>query len=277
MGRLCSSNQEEIKNFVSILNISVDSEALQGAAERICRGEALGDAGARTISWVRKGLEDELNRLTSCEELTGCFVDAMAVLRRVTSGEFVWKVFCNSEQGRCKRPRTDYNKAFRSIRTYFRNIWAWNAERGGYSLPDAIRILLLYDLLSSDPRRFGDAHIAAAKVYREMIGRQAEYMNPDFAPFVIEYAFHIGCAVKALHGLFPLQTVPKNQVRSLEIALGKNMSDLRKEKNLEEFLKNTELGSELRDRCIQRLSLDEEVMRVTGMEGPESSCALILG
>ena len=278
MGILCASTQEEIERFVSILNISIDPEVLQRAAEQLCRGEVLDDLTSQSVSRVREGIEGELDNLTYCKELTRCFVDAMAVLRRVTSGEFVWKVFCSSDQRKCKRPRSDYSKAFQSIRRYFKGIWAWNLERVGYSLPDSIRTLSLYDLFRKDAECFTNAHIAAAKVYKQLVSQRAEYMEPDFASFIVEYAFHTASATKPTYRLFPLQSLVEGKTKkSIRDEFRKKMEDLRKEKSLKEFLEYPELMDELIEKCIHRLESDEEAVRAIGVSDYKNACELILG
>ena len=260
----------------------MNTEVLTKAAERLCYGETPDDAIMyQELSSVRGGLEEALNHLTSCEELTSCFVDAMAVLRRVTSGSLVWRVFCSSDRGKCKRPLSDYNKAFTGIRSYFKGIWGWNLERGGYSLPDSVRILLLYELFHRDTGALRSAHLAAANVYRELVEQRAEYLTPDFAQLVIEYAFHASSAAKVSHGLFPLQKTPEARSDAVESGIKRQLDELRKGKNLTEFLKDAERAKELLEKCVSRVSLDDEVLRIMGFESAgsdsaESACSYFL-
>ena len=275
MGELRSLNQEDIGEFSSVLNLSVDTGALTRAAERLWYGEVPGGDTIRELSIVRRGLEEALNLLTPCEELTSCFVDAMAVLRRVTSGSLVWRVFCSSDQGKCKRPLSDYNKAFRGIRSYFKGIWDWNLERGGYSLPDSVRILLLYELFHRDAGALRSAHLAAAGVYRELVEQRAEYLIPDFAQLTVEYAFHTSSAVKVSHGLFPLQKTPGTQSGTVENEIKRQLGELRNGKNLTKFLKDAGRARALLEKCVSRISLDD-VLSVMGPDSPESACSYIL-
>ena len=54
MGEFCSSGQNAIESFVSILNISITPETLQGAVDQVCRGKVLDDAKSQFISRVRE-------------------------------------------------------------------------------------------------------------------------------------------------------------------------------------------------------------------------------
>ncbi len=276
MGRLRSLNQEDIKRFSSVLHLSVNTEVLARTAERLCYGEVPSKDVTQELSSIRGGLEEALNRLTSCEELTSCFVDAMAVLRRVTSGSLVWRVFCSSDRGKCKRPLSDYNRAFMDIRSYFRGIWGWNLERGGYSLPDLVRILLLYELFHRDANSLRSSHLAAANVYKELIEQRAGYLSPDFAQLVIEYAFHASSAVKASYGVFSLRRTPEKQSATVRARVKRQMDELRKGKNLAEFLKDPGRSGEILEKCVSRIALDDEVLLVMELDNPESACSFIL-
>lgn len=269
MERLCPLSQNDIDRLSSFLGL--DPSPLLAAAEEICSGKS----PSRTPGFLLPKLRSELKKLIGYEELTDCFISAMAVLRRISSGEFVWKVFCKSDQEVCKRPRSDYNVAFRELRGHFEVLWSWNQERGGYSISDSVRMLLLYELFLHNPERLKAFHAGAACTYKESIERRAEYKSPDFEMPLIEYVFHAGSAVKISYRLFPLQTVTDDKRGNVERDMKDKVFELKKQNNLMEFLKNKSQANILADRCIQRLRLDREVLMVTGTSEPEDICNLL--
>ncbi len=268
MGKVCPADSKELSVFAGFLDIKV--ARLKDASADICMTGGVSDDTRYTLKIVRERLSNELQDLVGYTEITECLLDAMSVLRRVPTGDFVWKVFGKETGVRCKYPRSDYNRAFLAIRSQPKKLWEltrWTARKA-YFLPDAARILLLYELFLRDPEKFSASHEAAAHVYKDLITQTAEYLNPDFAPWIVEYLFHIGSAARGERELLPLSRASK-AVKDMVYAKLHELKDISSMKNL---LSQEDISNVLVDNCAHLLESDKEALIVVGSYNSENLC-----
>ena len=268
MGKVCPADSKELNVFADFLDTKVAQ--LKDASADICMTGGVSDDTRHTLKIVREHLSNELQDLVEYTDVTECLLDAMSVLRRVPTGVFVWKVFSKETSARCKYSRSDYNRAFRAVCSHPKKLWEltqWTARKA-YFLPDAARILLLYELFLRNPGKFSAHHNAAAHVYKDLITQVAEYLNPNFAPWIVEYLFHIGSAARGERELLPLSMASKD-VKNLVYAKLQELKDI---PSMKDLLSREDLSNVLADNCAHLLESDEEALIVIGSDNPENLC-----